>query len=73
MADDDALIEYRLLLRNPDGESPGGMFRTRRARNLGDLVNLPTGPDGSSEAGKGHTWRVVATGDEPPTLTLQPE
>jgi hypothetical protein len=67
-------IRYRLWLRFPDGPLDLGgaksCVRTRRARRIGDLVNLPTGPDGESHPGTGYLWRVTAVRDDGAVLAL---
>jgi hypothetical protein len=68
----DQPTEYVLRLRLPDGrEKAGGSFTTRRRRDAGDFVNLPTGPDNRSHPGSGYVWRVVGVEDEGRTLILE--
>ena len=67
-------IEYELRIRLPDGrEEPSGSFTTRRARAVGDVVNLPTGPDKKSRPGKGYVWRVARIEDGGRMLVLDYE
>jgi hypothetical protein len=60
MADDSGReVTYDLRLRLSDGsEIESGTFTTRRTREIGDLVNLPTGPNNQSEAGTGSVGHV---------------
>ena len=70
-SDLEQMITYNIRLRLPDStEREGGRFTTRRRRLVGDLVNLPQGPDGRSLAGKGYIWRVAALEDGHTTLVL---
>jgi hypothetical protein len=65
-------IEYRVSVRLADGRAlrPAPFF-TRRARHLGDLVNLPVRPDGEIEPGEAYDWRVAAVEEDGKLLVLE--
>lgn len=62
---------YRLRLHLENGnEHAAGELTTRRPLAPGDIVNIPKPPDGESEAGRGHVWRVVAIENDDTALVL---
>jgi dipeptidase E len=66
-------FQYEVRFRLPDGiEKSSGSFTTHRERQLGEIVNLPEGPDGLARGGKGFIWRIAAI-EEDGTLVLDYE
>lgn len=75
-------IRYRLKRREPAGQlSDLGLFTTKRARKLGDFVNLPNGAEREPLSSlmwraqnristPGHIWRVVVV-EEPDLLVVE--
>jgi hypothetical protein len=69
----DGTISYAITWRLPDGaeeRESEPSFRTKRQRDVGEIVNLPTGPDGKGRTGKGYLWRVVAVEEDAQRLVL---
>jgi hypothetical protein len=71
--DSDGAISYAITWRFPDGSERRDSeptFTTMRQRGVGEIVNLPNGPDGKGRPGTGYLWRVVAVEDDGQRLVL---
>jgi hypothetical protein len=62
-------LTYIARLRLSDGTNTDNKFTTRRRRAVGEIVNLPTTPDGTGRTGSGYIWRVSSIEeDEDPLI-----